>query len=228
MRTHAACRQARRGLDHDLVALHDAQAGDHADQRTVRPSAEARVGLGITRPRMVALGIGAARQRGDAVRIDEAGGDVLAPDGFGHRHHERGAAPVEPAVGRVGPHRLRDVTRPHDGARRGNQAVRHGGQPVLLAAMHVDHVHIGQHRPEAAKIAAVGHGMRTARQGQRGHTLDAFASRPIDHARLGSHAAAERHQVAAPLELPRDPGRPVRVGRPSATGHQLENLHQRP
>ena len=125
---------------------------------------EARVGLEIARPRMVALGVGAARQRGDVVRIDEACRDVLTPDGVGHRHDERRTAPVEPAVRGVGSDGLRDVARPDDGSRRGDQTIRHRGQPVLLAAMDVHDVDARHQRAQAAKIAAVGHGASSPRQ----------------------------------------------------------------
>ena len=169
---------------------------------------------------MVALGVGAARQRRDMVRIDEARGDVLAPDGVGHRHDERRAAPVEPAVRGVGPHRLRDVTRSHDGSRRGDQAICHRGQPVLLAAMDVNHVDIPDQRAQPAKVAPVGDGPSSSDQRQGGQPIDALAPGAIDHSRLGPGPAAEGHLVAAPRELSSS-GPPSRHRRPSATRHQL-------
>ena len=135
-----ARRQPRRRLDDDRVSLHDAKDGDHADQRLTRVTAQAPVHLRIARERPVPLGVRAAVQRERPIGVDEPGGNELAPDGLGHRHDERRGAAIEPAIGGVRPHRQRDVARPHEGPRTGDQPIGDRGEPVLLAAVHVNDV----------------------------------------------------------------------------------------
>jgi len=216
-----------RRLDHDLVSLHDSKPRDHADQGAVGASPEPPVHLRITHQGTVAFRVGAAGQRGDAVRVDQPRRDVLSPDGLGDRHDECRRAAVEPAIGGVGSDGLSDVPRPHDRSRRGDQAIPERGEPVLLAAMHVHHVDVRHQGAKAPQVTAVHHRPGAAREHERGHPLHPFPACAIDHPRLRPGAAAERHHVTAPLELARHPRRPVGVGRPSAAGHQLEDSHRR-
>src|SRR5204863_1289859 len=111
------------GLDHDLVPFHDAKARDHPDQEGVLSAAQRSIDFAIARLRSVTLGVGPSRERGDPVRVDEPGGEILPPDRVGHRHDERGRLTIEPAVRRVRSHRLRDVTGPDERPWRGRQPV---------------------------------------------------------------------------------------------------------
>ena len=69
---------------------------------------------------------------------------MLAADRLGDGDGEIGRRAVEPAVQRVGADGLHDVARAHDGPARVREAVGERGQPVLLAAMDVEHLRLRQ------------------------------------------------------------------------------------
>ncbi len=56
------------------------------------------------------------------------------------RMNQRRGAAVEPAVRRVRTNGLHDVAGAHHGTRRSAQPIGDRGQPVLLAAVHMDHI----------------------------------------------------------------------------------------
>jgi hypothetical protein len=124
----------------------------------------------------------------------------------------------------VRPDRLDDVTGAHDGAPP-DQAGRDGGQPVLLAAVHVHHVGGGHRGAQAAEIAQVGGGAHAAEERERLDPAHALLPRAVHDQPLGAAAAAEYDRVAAALQLARDTRRPVGVRRPAPAGDELENLH---
>jgi len=219
--------QARGRLDHDGVALHHPEPGDHADERTIGLAPEPTANGRVRRERPVRLDVGAARECRHALGLEEPRGEVLAADRVGHRDDPRGRPPVEPAVGRVRPDRLRDVARADDRARRPAESVGGGGEPVLLAAMDVHDVGLRELRDEAAHVGGVGEGRDPAREREGLRAPDPQRPRRRDHPRLASGAAAERHLVAATLELAAHARGPVGVGRPAAAGDELEDSHTR-
>ena len=219
--------QPRHGLQGDGMALHDAEAAEEPDERDIvgepkRGAHGPRVAVGPPLER-----VDAARQRHHTLGLGEAGGQVLAANGLAHRHHQRGGLPVKPAIERVGTHGLHDVTGPHERPRRPGQAVGEGGQPVLLAAMGVDHVDLGEPLAQPPQIGGVAGRIDAARQPQGLDAADARRPRALDHAGLGAAPAGDDDLVAGPLELHAHAGGPVRVGRPAAARHELEDLHAR-
>ena len=81
---------------------------------------------------------------------------------------------------------LHDVARAHEGARRGGEAVGDGGQPVLLAAVHVHDVGVGQPAEQRRRSRASRAGVHAARERERRDAPDAARARAIDHAGLGA------------------------------------------
>jgi len=65
------------------------------------------------------------------------------------------------------------------------------------------------------------------REGERLDALDPQGPRWRDHPLLRSRAAAERHLVAATLELAAHACGPVRVGGPATAGDEMEDPHTR-
>ena len=87
----------------------------------------------------------------------------------------------------------------------------------------------GRHKLEGepAHIGGVGEGLEPAREGERLDTPDPQLERRRDHPLVRSHAAAERHLVATPLELAAHASGPVCVGGPATAGDELEDPHTR-
>ena len=156
----------------------------------------------------------------------QPGGQALAADRLRHGHDERGGAAVEPAIARVGPYRLRDVAGAHDRPP-SRQARGHHREPVLLAAVHVDDVARRDGRAQLSHVRDVGGRAQTAGEPERHDVADALAARAVCHRLLGAAAAAERHRVAATLQLARHARRPVGVGGPAATRDELQQFHRR-
>ena len=137
------------------------------------------------------------------------------------------APAVEPAIEGVRADRLHDVARAHDGARRGGEAIGEGGEPVLLAAVHVHDVGVGQpaeQRPQIARVAC----RRARRSGTRASRCARRRSRARDRSR-GPRCplADERRRMPGALELGADARGPVRVRRPPAARHEVEHPHGR-
>src|SRR5262249_58371265 len=115
---HAGREPARRresadGIDDDVMTLHHPQSRDESDEGAV-PTAEPLTHRWIGTSRAIRLDVGAARDRDDAVRGQEARGQILATARLRDRDDERGRAAIEPAIAGVRTHGLRDVTGTHD------------------------------------------------------------------------------------------------------------------
>ena len=209
------------------MSLHDSEPGDHPDERAIGLAPELPPDGWVRGERSVDLGVDAARERRHALGFEKPRGDVLAADRVGHRDDPRRRPPVEPAVRRVRPDGKGDVPRADERARRPAEPVGGGGEPVLLAPMDVHDVGLRELRDEAAHVGGVGEGRDPAREREGLRAPDPQRPRWRDHPRLASGAAAERHLVAATLELAAHARGPVGVGRPAAAGDELEDSHTR-
>src|SRR6266508_312003 len=123
------------------------------------------------------------------------------------------------------PDRLYDVPGAPQRPRRSGQAVGQRSEPVLLATVDVDHVGPAQPADEPSEIAHVTCRLHAGGEAERLDPARAGLAGPLDDAALGSALADQRHVVPRPLELRADAGRPVRVRRPPATRHELEDSH---
>jgi hypothetical protein len=193
------------------MPFHHAKAGDETDQRHAGNAAELRARALVRRPRAVLFGVRAAGDRDDVLRFYEPGREVLSANRFGHGDDEGRGVAIKPAVAGVRSHRLDDVPRAHERTRRGRETVRHRRQPVLLAAVHVDDVDVGERAHELSDVIDVGPRSQAAHEPECHGARHAFLARPVDHPPLGAGPAAERDLVRAPLQLARDAGGPIGV-----------------
>ena len=209
------------------MAFHHAEPGDEADEGDIGRDAERAAKAGAVDARMKASEVDASGQGHDPLGGHELRRDVLPADGLRHRDHEARRPAVEPAIEGVRADRLHDVARAHDGARRGGEAIGDGGEPVLLAAVHVHDVGVGQPAEQRPQIARVACRVHAAPERERRDAPDADRARAIDHAGLAARFADEGRRVPGALELGADARGPVRVRRPPPARHEVEHPHGR-
>ena len=227
----AAVGQPRGRLHHRLMSLHGTEAGDETDQRRVRRHVGQRgpepAGRRARRAGAEALGVDPPRHGHHALGSPESRGQQLQANGLGHGHHEVGGLVVQPAVERVRPHRLDDVARAHEGPAHAGEPDGQRGQPVLLAAMDVEHPSVGQPAHDAVQVGGVGDRLHAAGQLERLDAGHPRRTRSADHPRLAAPLADERHVVAGALQLHGRARGPVGVRRPSPARHDLPDHERR-
>src|SRR5258706_266976 len=99
------------------------------------------------------------------------------------------------------------------------------GQPVLLAAMDVEHLRLGQPRDEPAQVAHVQDRRDAAREMEGLEPLDSRLLRALNDPRLTALLAHERDVVARAVELDHRPRGPVRIRRTLPTRTAMPHKH---
>jgi hypothetical protein len=167
-------------------------------------------------------GVHSPGEREEAAGRNKARGQVALAVCLRDRDDEIGLA-IEPTVQGMRSNGQNNVAGSDERARYREKPVGNRCQPVFFSAVNMDEVESWEQEAEGGKIPQVGHGGESRNHLERDEAVHPEGSKRRRDLR-DTGTAGQRHFLALALQLLNDPSRPVGVGAPPPTAHQVKRF----